>query len=118
MYVCSKYSTLNGNSNTPEPDWPQHEGLASCVITKQYSSASFVSIALLLPQGKICTPFKCYNANFSLAKIAQVGVVFIKIRMTFILYLTLYEVTIDKDPQNRSKIKMSNTVCKEEMRNN
>jgi hypothetical protein len=43
---------------------PTHQNMigrsitASRPVTKQYSSASFDFITLLLPQGKICTPFK------------------------------------------------------------
>ena len=50
MYVCTSYSTLNRNSNIPEPVLPQHEGLASCVIAQQYPSATFVSLHLFYSQ--------------------------------------------------------------------
>ena len=43
IYVYTKYSTLNGNSSTPEPHRPKHDGLAFSFITQQYPSITFVS---------------------------------------------------------------------------
>ena len=36
-------SSWNPNTNTLEPDWPQHDRPAGCVIAQQYSSSTCVS---------------------------------------------------------------------------
>jgi hypothetical protein len=35
---------LKSDSNTPEPDRPQHDRPAACVIAQQHSSTAFVSL--------------------------------------------------------------------------
>jgi hypothetical protein len=44
IHIYTKESTRNKNSSTLEPDRPQHDRTASCVIAQQYSSAAFVSL--------------------------------------------------------------------------
>jgi hypothetical protein len=43
---------LNSNFNTLEPDRPQHDRSAACVIIQQYSSATFVSLGFHSRKGK------------------------------------------------------------------
>ena len=68
-YAYTSGSSWNPKSNTLEPDRPQHEHPAVCVIAQQYSSATFVSVCLYSRQkqirrwSKICLlksdKFKC-----------------------------------------------------------
>ena len=41
--VCTRESVWNPHSSTMEPDRPQHDRPAACVIAQQYSSSTFVS---------------------------------------------------------------------------
>jgi hypothetical protein len=56
--VYIKDSSLNPNSNTLEPGWPQNVRSATYVIAQQYSSATFVSSRYLLLKGNILRGFK------------------------------------------------------------
>ena len=44
IYVCTRKSSWNPDSNTLEPEWLQHDRPATRVIAQQYSSATFVSL--------------------------------------------------------------------------
>jgi len=47
------YDTVETLTVSPlEPDWPQRNSSAACVVTQQYSSATFVSLSSV-PQGKV-----------------------------------------------------------------
>jgi hypothetical protein len=46
MYVRKRKFSLYPNSSTPELDQPQHDRNTACVIARQYSSASLVSLRL------------------------------------------------------------------------
>ena len=50
IYVNTRESSSNPNSNTLHPDSPQSDRLASCDIAQQYSSDTFLSF-----------PFHCRN---------------------------------------------------------
>ena len=43
MCVCTRESNWNPISRTLEPDWPQHDSPAPCVIIQHFSSATFDS---------------------------------------------------------------------------
>ena len=47
MYIRTKKSDWNPNSNTLEPDRPRHDRSAAHVIAQQCSSANFVSLRFL-----------------------------------------------------------------------
>ena len=47
MYIRTKKSDWNPNSNTLEPDQPRHDRSAAHVIAQQCSSANFVSLRFL-----------------------------------------------------------------------
>jgi hypothetical protein len=51
-------SSLNPNRNTLEPDRPQHNRPAACVIAQQYSSATFVSSCVHTCNEKLGVRFK------------------------------------------------------------
>lgn len=52
-YVCLyKAVQLKCNSNTLEPNRPQHDRLAACVIAKQYSSDTVGSLRFHFHKGK------------------------------------------------------------------
>ena len=42
MYTHTRQSSLNPKSKTLEPDRPQHDRPAACVIAQQYSSVTLV----------------------------------------------------------------------------
>jgi len=42
IYVYTRQSSWNPNSNTLEPDRPQHDRPAACVIAQQYFSITLV----------------------------------------------------------------------------
>jgi hypothetical protein len=44
MYVATREASRNTNSNTMEPDRPQHDRPAASVVAQQYSSFSFISL--------------------------------------------------------------------------
>jgi hypothetical protein len=70
MYdVYTREWSWNANSNTPEPDRPQHDRPATCVIAQQYSSTTFVSLRFYSRKKKIRPRFqKCFiPISFSLA---------------------------------------------------
>jgi hypothetical protein len=52
--------SLNQNSSTLEPDCPQHDGPAACVIAQQYFSADFVSLLFYSSKGKSDARFKSF----------------------------------------------------------
>jgi hypothetical protein len=58
-------------SNTQENNLPQHDRPAACVITQQYSSATFFSFPTHSSKGKSGALDKCYfNFLFTFFKIA------------------------------------------------
>jgi hypothetical protein len=60
LYVYTRESSWNENWSTLEPDRPQHDCLAVCVIAQQYSSATYVSF----PRVTMWRPFqKCYSVS-------------------------------------------------------
>lgn len=65
MYVQTRESSWNTISSTPEPDWPQQDHPATCVIAQRYSSVIFLWFLLSCPQGKIRSACKiCYYFRF------------------------------------------------------
>jgi hypothetical protein len=56
--MCTRQYSLNRNSNTPEPERPQHTRPVACVIAQQYSSTIFDLIALSFQPGKIWRAFQ------------------------------------------------------------
>ena len=59
--LYTRESSWHPNSNTLEPDRPQHDSPATCVIAQQYSPANLVSLRLHFLQGKVWPAFqKCY----------------------------------------------------------
>jgi len=58
MFVCRRESSWNPNFWTQDPDWPQHDCPASCVVAQQYSSATFVSLHFHSHKQKFSLHFK------------------------------------------------------------
>jgi hypothetical protein len=56
--VCTKEFSLDSNSNTLAPDWPQHHRSAACVVVQKYFSATFGSLHFLFRNLKVGAPFK------------------------------------------------------------
>ena len=73
MHVYTQEYSLNQNSNTLEPDRPQHDGAAACVISQQYSSADFVSLRFHSSKGKSDAPFKKFHyfIYFTISKLGK-----------------------------------------------
>jgi len=44
IYVYTRDSSLNTNSNTLDPDWLQHDHHTSYGVTQQYFSATFIAL--------------------------------------------------------------------------
>jgi hypothetical protein len=59
-----KESSLNANSNTVEPDRPQHDRPAACVIAQQYSSATVFSFRFDSRKEKFGSHFKKFVSSF------------------------------------------------------
>ena len=55
-----------------EPDRPQRDHLAACVIAQQYSPATFVSLCFHFRKGKFGARFKCVTVIFYLFYIEYV----------------------------------------------
>jgi hypothetical protein len=53
MYVCKRQSSWYTDYNTLEPNRPQHDRPAACVIAQHYSSATFVSLKILTSKEKL-----------------------------------------------------------------
>jgi hypothetical protein len=53
-----------------EPDQPQHDGPAACVIAQHYSSATLVSLRFHSRKQKYGAPFKNIISNFYIFKTA------------------------------------------------
>ena len=66
-YTCiyTRKDTLNPNSNTLEPDWPQHARPTNGVITQQNSSSTFFTLRFHYPKKKYQHAFqKCFISIF------------------------------------------------------
>ena len=57
-------SSWKPNSNTMEPDWPQHGCLAAYIVAQQYSSATSPHCCFHVRQEKFCAPFKSVIFHF------------------------------------------------------
>jgi hypothetical protein len=67
-HTHTRQSGWNPNSNTLEPDWPQHHRPVVCVIAQQYSSATFFSLRFT-SRKKICgASFKNIISRFYVFK--------------------------------------------------
>jgi hypothetical protein len=65
FYDYARQFSCNPNSSTLEPDRPQHDCPAACVVAQQYSSSAYSLIELLLSQKKNQLAFKkCYYFSF------------------------------------------------------
>ena len=65
IYVYTRDSSVNPNSNTLDPDWLQYDHHTSYGVTQQYFSATFISLLFIPTRKNSVFSFpKCYYLNF------------------------------------------------------